>query len=563
MYKYIKYLSILCSIVIGLVSCEDDLNLLPEDNRATTEQTFTNLEAYRGGLGKLYGGLSLSGQRGPSGLADLDGLDEGFSNYLRLYWQMQELTTDEAVIGWDDGTIRDLHAQTWTAGNEFIRTMYDRIFFQIASVNAFLRESESSVVSSRGISGADADEIEDYRTEARFLRALSYWHALDLFGSPTFVTEDDVAGAFLPPQISSTDLFEYIETELLDIEGVIASARGNQYGRADQGAVWMLLAKLYLNAEVYGAGDRYDDVITFCNKIINSGYTIPTDVPYNYLFLADNDSNGGESEFIFTIPFDGLNTQSFGGMTFIVHAAVLGSMNPRADFGINGGWFGLRTTSALIDTFGNSINQEEVFQRDDNGTIILEDGEPVSLGFQELWNDQRLLAYTPGQTKEIADIAAFTDGYAISKYRNIRSDGTTGSDPDNHPDTDFPMFRLSDVYLMYAEATLKGTTGDANVAVGYINQLRERAHEGSSSFNITTAELTEDFILDERARELYWEAHRRTDLIRFNQFTENGIWPFKGNVPQGATTAGFRDLMPIPAKELAINPNLIQNSDQY
>ena len=564
-FKLIKYVSIVLGVSLTLVSCEDDLNLTPEDERITSERVFINLDGYQSGVAKLYAGISLSGQRGPSGLPDLQGLDEGFSNYLRLYWKMQELTTDEAVIAWNDGTLRDLHSQNWTAGNEFIRTMYDRIFFQIASINAFLREADPGVVSGKGISGADAETIAEFRAEARFLRALSYWHALDLYGTPTFVTENDPTAGFLPPQTNQADLFAYIESELLDIEDDIAGARSNEYGRADRGAVWMLLAKLYLNAEVYGAGNRYNDCITYCNNIINAGYSIPA-VPYSYLFIADNDTNGAEEEVIFTIPFDGINTQSFGGTTFIVHAAVGGNMNPRADFGINGGWFGLRTTSALINQFGTPVNQEEVFQRDDTGNIVLgEDGNPISLGFQEIWNDKRLSAHTPGQNLEIENIGAFNDGYAISKYTNISSTGQVGSDPDNHPDTDFPMFRLADVYLMYAEATLKGTSGDIGTAVGYINQLRERAHEGSSSFNIAASDLTEDFVLDERARELYWEAHRRTDLIRNRQFTENGIWPFKGgeNIPEGQTTDTFRNLMPIPATQLALNPNLRQNSDEY
>nr|WP_198283123.1 RagB/SusD family nutrient uptake outer membrane protein [Aquimarina agarilytica] len=562
MLRYIKILVCISSLGFFTISCEKDLDVVPEDNRITADQVFTSEDGYRAGLAKLYGGYSLSGQRGPFGLPDLKGLNEGFSNYLRLYWKLQELTTDEAVIGWDDGTIKDLHSQTWTSGNEFIRTMYDRLFFQIASCNSFIREITPEKVSERGLT--DNDVIKSYRSEARFLRALTYWHAMDLYANPTFVTEKDKVGGFLPPQIKRAELFTYLEEELLAIENEISAVRTAQYGRADQGAVWTLLAKLYLNAEAYGVPERYNDCVTYCEKIINGGYSIDPSVPYNYLFLADNDSNGAQSEFIFTIPFDGLRTQSFGGTTFIVHAAVGGSMNPRADFGINGGWFGLRTTSGLIDKFGAPINQTEVFKRDDKGEVVLDDdGNRESLGFQQIWNDKRLLAYTPGQTKEINDISNFGDGYAIQKYRNITSTGEVGSDSEDHPDTDFPMFRLADVYLMYAESVLKGTSGDKAVAVGYINQLRQRAHEGSTSFNITEADLTEDFIIDERARELYWEGHRRTDLIRVKRFTENGVWPFKGNVPQGRTTASFRNIMPIPAKEIALNPDNLKQNPEY
>jgi len=548
MYNIIKKFILLLSLG-GLVwSCDDDLDIRPEDSRQTEERALQSNANYRSFLAKIYAGVSVSGQQGPSGRPDLRGLDEGFSNYLRLYWKLQELTTDEALIAWNDGTIQSLHTQEWTSRNEFLRTMYDRLYFQIAICNEFLRQSSENIIASKGL---DEDLIAGFRAEARFMRALAYWHAMDLYGNPTFVTENDPVGLFSPPQIQRADLFAFIESELLAVENTIAPARSGEYGRADQGAVWALLAKLYLNAEVYlGQGNgRFDECIAFSNRIIGAGYSIDTSLPYSNLFLADNDSNGTQSESIFAIPFDGLNTQSFGGMTFLVHASVGGSMNPD-DFGINDGWFGLRTTSALIDQFGPSSNEFEVF-----------DAEGESLGTQLIWNDSRLLAYTPGQTREIENVSVFTDGFAIQKYRNITSSGTVGSDPNNHPDTDFHMFRLADTYLTYAEATLEGgANGDIATAVGYINTLRERAF-GSSSFNITAADLTLDFVLDERARELYWEGHRRTDLIRHNQFSENGILPFKGGVAEGQTTPSFRDIMPLPEKELNINSNpLVQNT---
>ncbi|WP_245577764.1 RagB/SusD family nutrient uptake outer membrane protein [Gelidibacter mesophilus] len=517
------------TIVLFAQSCESDLDLQPEDNRLTADAAFEEPGAYKAFLAKLYAGISVSGQQGPAGDADLSGLDEGFSNYLRLYWSMQELTTDEAIVGWNDGTIKDLHAQTWTSGNEFIRTMYSRIFYQVALTNEFLRQTSDAKLDARGVDSSLHSEIQQYIAEARFMRALTYWHAMDLFGNVPFVTENDPIGAFLPEQIKRADLFMYIESELLDIEDKIVAARQNEYGRADQAAVWMLLSKLYLNAEVYTGSPRYPEVITYTSKTIEAGYSIAPN-PYYHLFLADNDTNGTQSEVIFPITFDGLHTQSFGGMTFIIHAAVGGSMKP-ADFGINGGWAGLRTTSALVEQFP---------------------GEADSA-------DGRALFYTDGQSKEINNTSTFTDGYAVQKFRNVDINGVAGSDPTGDiPDTDFPMFRLSDTYLMYAEAFIRGGGGDAAKAVTYINQLRARAY-GNATGNINQSHLTLDFILSERSRELFWEAHRRTDLIRFGQFSDQGIWPWKGNVPQGSTTSAFRDLMPLPATDLGINTNLEQN----
>ncbi|WP_138434941.1 RagB/SusD family nutrient uptake outer membrane protein [Winogradskyella algicola] len=532
MTRMIKTVLFVFTTVLFMQSCEDRLDLQPEDARLTADAAFEDPEAYQEFLGKLYAGISLSGQEGPSGSADLAGLDEGFSNYLRLYWKMQELTTDEALIAWNDGTIQDLHTQTWTAGNEFIRTMYSRIMYQVALCNEFLRQTTDSKLDGRGVDGDLRAEIQEYRAEARFMRALSYWHAMDLYANPPFVTEDDPIGAFLPPQIQRADLFNYVESELLDILDDLAEPNADPatyYGRADRAAAWMVLAKIYLNAEVYTGTSRYADVITYTNNIINAGYSIP-DVPYFFSFLADNDSNGAQNEVIFTIPFDGLRTQAFGGMTFLTHAPVGGTMDP-ADFGINGGWFGIRTTPTFVEQFP---------------------GEENSL-------DGRELLYTDGQNKDIADVSTFTEGFAVAKFRNVDTLGNQGSDSSgDHTDIDFPMFRLADVYLMYAEAVLRGGGGSTSTAVDYINELRERAY-GNTSGNISAGDLTLDFILDERSRELYWEAHRRTDLIRFNQFSSNGVWQWKGNVQQGTTTEAFRDVMPLPQTDLGINTNLEQN----
>ena len=236
---------------------------------------------------------------------------------------------------------------------------------------------------------------------------------------------------------------------------------------------------------------------------------------------------------IFTIPFDGLRTQAFGGMTFMTHAPVGGTMNDVATsfFGINGGWFGIRTTPTFVELFPGEENSD----------------------------DGRALIWTDGQNKDIMTVSMFTDGYGLFKYRNVDVEGNQGSDTSgDHTDIDFPMFRLADAYLMYAEIAARGAGGDTNTAATYINMLRERAY-GDTSGNISAGDITLDFILDERGRELYWEGHRRTDLIRFNQFSDNGVWQWKGGVQPGTTTESFRDIMPIPETDLGLNTNLEQN----
>lgn len=528
MYKKVKHFFYLIVATTLVVACSDRLDLSPEDERNTSDTAFDDPGSYKAFLAKIYAGLSLSGQQGPAGMPDLQGLDEGFSNYLRLYWKMQELTTDEAVIGWDDGTIKDLHYQNWTSGNEFISTMYARIMYQVSLTNEFLRQTTNEKLDERGVTEPLLSEIKTYRAEARFMRALSYWHAMDLFGNPPFVTEENPIGAFMPEQILRSDLFSFIESELLAIENDLIAPRQNEYGRADRAAAWTLLAKLYLNAQVYTGTAQNQKAVQYCEKVIGVGYVI-AGIPYKQLFLADNHTNGAQQETIFPVPFDGLRTMSYGGMTFLVHAQVGGNMIP-ANYGIGGGWSGLRTTKALVEKFPGEENSA----------------------------DSRAQFFTDGHQKEIDNISNFFHGFAVEKWWNVDVNGNPGSDPIEHPDVDFPMFRLADVYLMYAEAVLRGGGGSQSLAVGYINELRQRAY-GDSSGNITEGDLTLDFILAERSRELYWEAHRRTDLIRFGQFSSQGIWPWKGNVPQGTTTEAFRDLMPIPNADISINPNLVQN----
>jgi hypothetical protein len=144
----------------------------------TANLVFDNPESYLQVLAKLYAGLAVTGQQGPSGQADIEGIDEGFGQYLRMFWYHQELTTDEAVIGWNDQTIKDFHGQTWSADDGFVYALYSRIFYQIALCNEYLRETTESKLAERGVDATLAVQILGYRADARFLRAVSYWHAL-------------------------------------------------------------------------------------------------------------------------------------------------------------------------------------------------------------------------------------------------------------------------------------------------------------------------------------------------------------------------------------------------
>jgi hypothetical protein len=525
--RYFKILfTLLLALIFAISSCTKDLNTVPIDPLVVTSVTvYKDAHAYKQVLAKCYAGLAVSGQQGPHGNPDIRGIDEGFSQYLRQYWYHQELPTDEAVISWNDGTLKDFHFQTWVSTGEFIRSMYNRLYYQISLCNEFIREAAPDKVSARGITGTSADSVATYLAEARFLRALSYWHALDLFGSVPFVDETNNVGAFFPVQKTRAELYVYVESELLAIEPLLKDAKANEYGRVDKAAAWMLLGKLYLNAKVYIGTDHNTECITYMKKVIASPFTLETN--YAYLFLADNNLC---NEIIFPVTFDGTYTKTWGGTTFIINAAVGGSMNP-SDFGIAGGWGGTRTTPQFVDKFSDITGA----------------------------TDKRAMFHTAGQSKSISNIFSFADGYAIKKWKNKTRAGVNGSNS-THPDTDFPVFRLADAYLMYAEAVLRGGTGgDITTALGYINAIRTRAY-GDASGNITSNQLNLDFILDERARELYGECHRRTDLIRFGKFSNTTyLWEWKGGVQAGLSTDSHFNIYPIPSTDMGANPNLVQN----
>lgn len=501
-------------------SCTD-LDVQPTDG-ATDVQIFTTVDAFRSYLAKAYASFSHTGQDGPAGDADISIVnDEGFTSYIRAYWKAQELTTDEAVIAWTDAGVRDLHEHSWTSENQFVRVLYYRIALIISICNDFVRQASDENLASSSFSQDELAEIQTYVAEARFLRAMAYWHALDLFRNIPLVTEITTEAPF---QVEPEEVYDFIETELKEIEELMVAPKANDYGRADRAANWMLQAKLYLNAPIYIGEDKNTECIDVCKKVINAGYELNPEYQHN--FLADNHLS---PELIFTLPSDGVFAQNWGNTTFLVQGAIGGDMED-SDYGVSGGWAGLRTTSAFVSKFP-----------DVTGDI-----------------DSRAIFYTEGQSLEIEDIGEFTDGYAVPKYQNVTSGGAPGSDI-THVDVDYPMFRLADAYLMYAEAVKRGGEGGSEAeAVQYINEIRERAY-GNTDGNITEANLTLEFLLDERSRELYWEGGRRVDLLRYGMYTTEGIWPWKGNVMEGATTEAFRDIFPIPSSDLIANPNLEQN----
>lgn len=535
-YKMKKhYRSIFFLVAVLLVfntSCEGDLDVLPQDSDLLLEDDFfTSDDSYRQLLAGVYANLSLSGLNG-GGSSNISGLDAGTGQYIRGLWNLQNLSTDEAIFTFEnDPGIRGLQRSSWEASNPLILGMFDRAVFSVTLANEFLRQTTDEALNQRGVNDALRAEIAIFRAEARALRALSNYHLLDLFGRAPLITENDVIGDTNPPEeIVGAALFNLIEAELLEIDQALVPAQQNEYGRMDQGAARMILAKLYLNAEVYTGTERYADCLDVCNQIIASGYSLTPDYLFN--FLADNDTNGAQNEIIFPVINDGQVVQNFGGTTILIQGQVGSFEDNGESLGVNAGGFGglFRLRREFSQRFENPL-----FDNDQRNTIISQD-RPISI-------------------ENISDPAT---GYILAKYSNRTSTGAAGSDL-TFTDTDFPLFRLADVYLMYAECHLRGGGGAMGTALGFVNQLRERAF-GDTSGNIATNELTLDFIIDERSRELHWEAHRRQDLRRFDLFTGSAfLWEFKGDNPNGAPISDNLNVYPIPDADLSTNPNLNQN----
>ena len=525
-------IGILLLILVAIsFSCEDDLNTTPnDDDSATVEDFFQQDSAYIRALGGVYANLNVPSGSGAFN-SNIGGLDAGTSTYGRALMNLQTFTTDEAVWSYEnDPGFAGIQRITWTAENPLIRGAFGRIMAGVAFANEFLRQSTDAKLNNRGVSDSKKGEIQVMRAEARALRALSYYHMMDLFGKAPFVTEEDPVGNFQSPQINSQEIFDFVEEELLAVIPELKEPLTHQYARVDKGVAWMILAKIYLNAEVYTGNQRYADALEFSEKVINGGYSLTADYVDN--FRADNDTNGAQNEIIFPIPGDENSAQAFGPATVMTNGAV-GSIEQNGEnLGVApAGWGGaIRLTPQFVNLFDG-----QEFAGDDRNRIISED-RPL----------------------QIESVENRDTGYILEKYTDVRSDGTVGGDL-TFPDIDFPMFRLADAYLMYAEAQIRSGTGTDSQALQYVNALRERAN-GDVSQNIGVSDLTLDFIIDERARELYWESHRRQDLIRFNLFTgSNYTWTLKGNSLSGIPTADFRRLFPIPNASLAANKNLTQN----
>ena len=543
--KTLKYIISAFVLAVGLSSCVGDLDVSPIDpSMNTADKALLTENDYFSLLAQCYAGFANSGSYGPNGNNNISGIDGGFSQYFRGRYHLNGLTTDEAVCGWNDQTLQDMHGLAWTTSDVFVAAFYYRVFYQISAFNEFIRQANKASI--------NLPKKDQWIAEARALRAFCWLDAIDNYGNVPFGDENSAVGADIPQQISRKDLFNYIESEcksLLEGSDLYEVGQG-EYGRVNKGMVAMVLAKLYLNAEVYTGESRYQECANTL-ALLDGKYSLHDN--YQELFLADNHLR--TNEIIWAVEQDGLSVQSYGVTNYLIFASTGGDMDTK-EIGISSGWGGIRTTPEFYKNFADSDarnlfftekEQEVVLKRNYDNYVKeqTEAGEKVDSYEEWLGEDKKW------QQMDIDNVSEFTHGYGFMKFKNVKSDGSAASS-EGFVDVDFPVFRYADALLMKAECAKRGANVDGLAAY---NQVRKRA--GLSE----VADYTLDNVLQERACELYLEGWRRSDLVRYGYFTTaKKLWQWKGGVKAGKGVPSHMNLFPIPTNDINANSNLVQNT---
>ena len=522
-----------------LSACVGDLNTIPLNPTDVTSETAygADEQGYVQGLAKIYFQLTSNNTQ------DLQVADGGASEFIRAFWSTQEVTADAAKCAWGDAWVNDLNNNTWKGDvlNDAVYAVYVRTLQGIAYVNEYLRQTSDANLDLRGCSADVKAKVQQFRAEARFLRAYFYWAAMDTFGQVPFSTENtQFGGGYNPPQKPAAEIFAYIVDELEDLasEGSAMPAAQSNYPRVDKGSVLGLLARVYLNAEVYAGKAMWAEAKATCEKIYGLGYALaPT---HAELFRGDNGENAdAKKEMLFVASYDAENNQSYGGTTYLTLSTLSGDDGAINITGINGGWAGNRVPYEYVAKFFTDVK-----------------GQNYETGEYSYTDKRAGYFYIKGRSESMeGNLNTFLNGWSCIKYNNVPHDvdpveyAATAATK-NFSDIDWPLIRLGEIHLIYAEACMHAG-GDASAQVA---ALAERAGVAAP------AAIDADFLMAERARELMWEAHRRTDLIRYGKWIDGGYnWTFKGGNFGGQPLPAHFNVFPVPSTELATNLDLQQN----
>lgn len=560
--KINKFLAAVAGTMLCFTSCVKDLDTIPLNEWDVTSETAYGADeaGYVQGLTKLYNSIATHN------LYDIGGVDGGATSAIRALWACQEVTTDACKIAWgNDAWVRAMNTNTWSdAENEAVYGVFFRSLQSISWVNEYLRQTEGGKLSDRGVSDDLKAKIQIFRAEARFIRAFFYWMAMDTFGAVPFSTENSDFGSVAPAQAPAADIYNFIVGELEELATLLPDAQSN-YPRADKGSALGLLARVYLNAETYAGVAAYDKVISTCERIFSMGYALaPT---YAELFRGDNGQNANaRKEFLFAVEYDSEHQQSYGGTSFLTLAAVAtddvtAACRPN---GVNGGWGGIRCTKDFVTKY---------FYVDPASAMINEGGYDDA-AYALTHEDERSMLFSTGYgaraSLEITNeekLYEFQNGWQCLKFNNIPSTKTEEefretAASEAFADIDFPVIRLGDVYLMYAEACVR--MSQASKAQAKVDELIARSNGVAHTLANSWTTEERNWFVAERARELFWEATRRTDLIRYGLFCSNELlWPFKGGTSQaGQSFPEYKKLFAIPASQIVANPDL-KNPEGY
>lgn len=569
-----KYLNkfVACSLAVAMsgmfASCVNDLDQGPKDPSVVTSGEFSkNPQQYLAGLlANCYAGMTVSGQGG-AGSSDITSPDAGMSCYSRAIYMLNEFPTDEvAWIYFSDAGVEELVKATWGSDNPVLNLAYSRLYTHIAVCNDFLRNVKFNL-DAWGIDPSQLESpdgrpmtevLEQFCREARALRAYSYYNVIDFFGRAAVAWDVDDEGNMIPygavpPQAESrAALYRKVVADLEEVLNEWPDSEPVVYGRIGKDAVRALLTRFYQNEEVFTNGESsgWQKCWDMCQEIIqkhNVGANHGLAQDYLALFGASNDRfmPGGTdtNEILWGLPYDNMNTQSYGGSDFLIFSVIIDSADKALTDGFcNKTWYGVQSAWGCMHArtqFSNKFDRHNDYRT-------------------YLW-----LTENAGYSINNTTISKFTDGYLPIKFTNIPAgaDGTYYKTTDanglnrilagpgvpvnanySFVDTDLPLIRLAEVYLTAAECTLHGA-GNSALAMQYVRWVRERA-----GLQTNIAALDADFILDERARELYWENVRRTDLVRFGKFTGSSYtWNWKNGVSNGASIPDHMNVYPIPS----------------
>jgi hypothetical protein len=472
-------------------------------------------------------------------------------------FRTQEVSGDQLVMparpnGWVDGGVyRRIHDHKWTADDDIAVNNWNRTYAGIANCNRIIYQIESGSI-------PFADGKEAVIAELKVLRASYYYVLCDIFGNVPIITQFDVPAGFLPKQSSRKEVFEFIIKDITENLPLLSDKNDpTTYGRFNKWAAHTLLAKMYLNAEVFTGTAAWNKCIEHCNAVINSSGGYALEANQKEVFKTNNESS---KEIIFAIPFDIKYVTDWNG--FSIHMETLQPANQATYNLLNTPWGGICAIPQFINSFDKS--DERLISNWIQGPQYSAGGTPLNCTLGAFAG--KPLSYInelPGvdQSEEI-------HGFRLGKFEIEK--GTTVN-----LSNDWPLFRYADVLMMKAESLLR--SGKADEAAAIVTSVRQRnfktapakavvsgadlikgsaydygLRSGSTSTHEGGADIKYGRFLDELGWEFAQEGRRRQDLIRFGIFTTKSWLSHK---PNGA----YRSLLPIPRPELNKNSNLKQN----